>query len=123
MGRTLRIAVAASLVLGFASPLRAADFSCWNAASITMLDACPNGGIKAPGSDTCIRLGGRLRAETIVSSSSAAAGRGAFKRSLTTMRTAGAVSVDVRTPTELGPVRAYAEIRGAARGTPQQFGR
>lgn len=84
----------------------------FDAASLPVLDICPNAGIRLAGSDACLRLSGRVRAETTVSS-------GGFRSGLTHgaasgVRTVGTVAVDVRAPTELGPIRAYAEIRTVA---------
>ncbi len=112
--RRLRILGAVALIAALAGA-QAADLKRVDAASMPALDVCPNGGIRLAGSDACLRLGGRVRAETTVSSGSA------FRSTLTRgrgttagLRTVGTVSADVRVPTELGPVRTYLELRSAA---------
>jgi hypothetical protein len=80
-----------------------------------MLQTCPDGGIQVPGSATCLRLGGQLRTETTVVGGS---GGEAFRHTLTRRSGSGRVTVDVRTPTPLGPIRAFASVRGGLDGPP-----
>lgn len=75
------------------------------------LHLCPDGGVRLQGG-ACIRLGGRLRVE---------AGATSFVSRLTHrtgsgLGTVGSVSVDVRVPTELGPVRTYIRLQSASGG-------
>ena len=100
------------LALVCTAPAHAGGSKPFDAASLPVPDVCPNAGIRLAGSENCLRLSGRVRVETTVSS-------GGFRSGLTHgaasgLRTVGTVAVDVRAPTEFGPIRAYAEIRTVA---------
>ena len=101
------------LALAAATPAAAGS---WDKVVVTPLPAlkvCPDGGMKLRGSESCFQLGGRLRVEA-----GAARGYGARLTHLsrTGLRTLGSVSVDVRTPTELGPVRTYIRLQSQTGG-------
>ena len=104
----------AALILALACTVQAhaGGSKPFDAASLPTLNVCPNAGIRLAGSEACLRLSGRVRVETTVSS-------GGLRSSLTHgvasgIRTVSTVAVDARAPTELGPIRAYAEIRTVA---------
>ncbi len=123
MARSLRLLLGVPLVWLGGAQARAGDVSAWSAASIPMLQECPAQGVKITETDTCIRFGGQLRAESTVGAASRKGGTPQnFRRGLTSMRAEGKLSVDVRTPTELGPIRAYASVRSPASGA-ALFGR
>ena len=72
-------------------------------------EACPQYGagfVQVPGSSTCIRVGGRVRADYVVTS-----GRSSRDRA-SGFSPSGSVSADVRTDTAAGPLRAYVRVRG-----------
>ena len=101
------------LALAAATPAAAGS---WDKVVITPLPAlkgCPNGGTKLRGSESCFQVGGRLRLEA-----GAASGYGSrlTRVNRTGLRTLGSVSVDVRTPTELGPVRTYIRLQSQTGG-------
>ncbi len=76
--------------------------------------ACPQHGpgfVQLPGSTTCVRLGGRVRAETTVG-----APRRVSREQISGFGTSARVSIDARTDTAYGPVRAYMSVR-AGNGT------
>ena len=60
-----------------------------------------------PGTETCIRISGRVRADAVLTDGG---GASADDDNLTT-RSRGAVSVDTRTQTDLGLVRTYIEVQ------------
>ncbi|WP_262267632.1 MULTISPECIES: porin [Microvirga] len=66
--------------------------------------ACPPGFAMLQASDTCVRVSGRVRADTVVGSSRA--------RSADTYgtRAGGRVQLDVRKQTEYGPARAFISV-------------
>lgn len=111
-----RLAVAA--LLGLAASPSAAD-------ELRRLGSCgvAAGGFTLPGTDACLRIGGFARAETAWTSASpglalqvpAAPSRAVVPASSLGRSAIGAdarLSVDVRVPTELGPLRAYVSLRG-----------
>jgi len=67
--------------------------------------ACPSGPdfVAVPGTDTCLRLSGRIAA-------GAAAGRSGPVASRPVPDVAGHLSIDARTATEAGPVRAFVRM-------------
>lgn len=66
---------------------------------------CPPGFDLVQNSDTCVRVSGRVRAETILGSSHR-------RREDTSRMTAtGEVRLDVRKPTEYGPLRAVIGVK------------
>ena len=70
---------------------------------------CPPGFAQLQNSDTCVRISGRVRAETIVGSSG---GRSSDKfRS----QASGRVQMDMRKQTEYGPLRAVIAVDGIGR--------
>ncbi|MBZ6074810.1 porin [Microvirga puerhi] len=68
--------------------------------------ACPPGFSTLQGSDTCVRVSGRVRAETVIGSPKT--------RSSDGVRTgaSGRVQLDVRKQTEYGPLRAVIRAEG-----------
>ena len=60
-----------------------------------------------PGTETCIRISGRVRADAVLTDGG---GASAEDDNFTT-RSRGAVSVDTRTQTDLGLVRTYIEVQ------------
>ena len=69
--------------------------------------ACPAlgpGFYQLPGSDTCVRIGGRARYDFQM------AGGKDRATATTGSRAVGAVSMDTRTQTEAGPLRAYVRV-------------
>lgn len=74
--------------------------------------ACPQYGtgfVQVPGSATCVRIGGRVVAETTVGS------RRVSRDDIAGFKTSGRVSIDTRTQTELGPVRTFVRVRAGDR--------
>jgi len=65
---------------------------------------CPPGFAQLQASDTCVRISGRVRAESLVGSSRV--------RSSDSFQThaGGRVQLDVRKPTEYGPLRAFISV-------------
>lgn len=70
---------------------------------------CPPGFDLLQDSTTCVRIGGRVRAETIIRSS-----RGRSSDTMTN-QASGRVQLDVRKQTEYGPVRAFIGVEGIRR--------
>lgn len=70
---------------------------------------CPPGFAMLQDSVTCVRIGGRVRADTIVRLS-----RGRSSDTFTNQVT-GRVQMDVRTQTEYGPARAFISVDGIGR--------
>ncbi|MCB8822123.1 porin [Microvirga rosea] len=68
--------------------------------------ACPPGFSALQGSDTCVRVSGRVRAETVIGASRT--------RGSDSVRTgaSGRVQLDVRKQTEYGPLRAVIRAEG-----------
>lgn len=71
--------------------------------------SCPPGFAMLQDSDTCVRVSGRVRSETIVGST-----RSRTNRSLTN-QVSGRVQMDVRKQTEYGPLRAFIRVDGVQR--------
>lgn len=69
---------------------------------------CPPGFAALQNSNTCVRISGRVRAESVIGSSRQRSS-GSFDT-----RTSGRVQLDIRTRTEYGPLRAV--IRAEGRG-------
>ena len=70
--------------------------------------ACPQHGVgfvQAPGSDSCVRIGGRVAAEAGTGS------RRVSRDQIAGFGASGSVSLDARTNTEMGPLRAYMRVR------------
>ncbi len=107
MGSAARHALAAALLLAAAGEAAAAP--------------CGAGELVLPGTATCLRLGGVVRAE-------AAAGRGAApivpaapeggRRSAAALRAGARLAVDARVPTASGPLRAYVAVGTGGLGRP-----
>ena len=70
---------------------------------------CPPGFVPLQNSDACVRISGRVRAETIVGSP-----RSRTSDSVTT-HASGRVQMDVRKQTEYGPLRAVISVDGIGR--------
>lgn len=70
---------------------------------------CPPGFAALQASDTCVRVSGRVRADTIIGSS-----RNRSSDSIST-QTSGRVQLDVRKQTEYGPARAFIRVEGMNR--------
>jgi len=70
---------------------------------------CPPGFAMLQDSDTCVRIGGRVRAETILRSSRTR------KTDNVTSQASGRVQMDVRKQTEYGPLRAFIRVEGIRR--------
>jgi hypothetical protein len=65
---------------------------------------CPPGFAALQNSDTCVRVSGRVRADSVIGSP-----RSRSSDSFET-RTSGRVQLDVRKPTEYGPLRAVIRV-------------
>jgi hypothetical protein len=63
------------------------------------------------GTQTCLRIGGRVRAEA------GTAPRRPGREAPSPVRASGRLSIDARTPTELGPVRTFIRLHG---GSPER---
>ena len=75
---------------------------------------CGPGGLALPGTTTCLRLGGVVRAEAATRAAPAIvapAPDGGRGRSVATLRAGARVDLDARTPTPYGPLRAYMAVR------------
>jgi hypothetical protein len=99
-----------SLLLGTAAGLvtvagaQAADLPVRKAAAVEYVQLCPafgRGFWTIPGTDSCLAISGRVRAEFLVREQETAA------QDATGFRARGRLNFDVRTATALGPVRAY----------------
>lgn len=74
------------------------------------MQACPQYGagfVQVPGTATCIRIGGRVRADYVVTSRR----RSISRDQVSGFSPSGSVSADVRTETGMGPLRAYVRTR------------
>src|SRR5688572_11033035 len=70
---------------------------------------CPAYGagfVQVPGTETCVRIGGRLRGEA------QAGGRRTLTREIVGFRSEGRLNFDTRTQTDHGPVRTFVRVRG-----------
>lgn len=70
---------------------------------------CPPGFDLLQNSDTCVRVSGRVRADTILGSSHRR------RSDKIGMQASGQVRLDVRKPTEYGPLRAVIDVKGLHR--------
>ncbi|HEY8564353.1 MAG TPA: porin [Beijerinckiaceae bacterium] len=73
---------------------------------------CPEYGpgfVRVPGSLSCVRVGGRVRVDTSVSS------RRSFLEDRSSTRVGGSLIVESRSQSEFGPVRTYVRVNGARR--------
>ncbi len=98
MGSAARHALAAALLLAAAGEAAAAP--------------CGAGELVLPGTATCLRLGGVVRAEAAAGRAAAPivpAAREGGQRSAA-LRAGGRVDLDARTPTAYGPLRAYVAV-------------
>lgn len=79
------------------------------AASTFPAAACPPGFLALQGSDTCVRISGRVRADTVIGSSRS--------RGSDSVRTGagGRIQLDLRKQTEYGPLRAVIRAEGMSR--------
>ena len=120
-----RTILATILLVGGSLAAGAQESSRWSTASLPAVAACANGAIKLPGSAACLRLGGRLRAEMTVSNGflKPSGHGGASGGTLAQGRAVGYVTLDARTQTELGPVRAYVSVRGGSAQPPSALAR
>ncbi len=97
------------LALAPAVPAGAASWDRIDATPLPLLRDCPEGFAGVKGSDACVRLGVRLRVEA---GAVGAGGPSPLTHVTTTgLGALGSLSVDVRAPTELGPVRAYVRVQ------------
>ena len=74
--------------------------------------ACPQHGpgfVRVAGSATCVKVGGRVTADTTVGT------RRVPRESIAGFGASGRVSLDSRTDTELGPLRTYVRVRAGDR--------
>jgi len=78
-------------------------------ASKPATSTCPPGFAALQDASTCVRISGRVRAESVISSS-----RTRSSNSFTT-QTGGRVQLDIRKQTELGPLRAVIRAEGVKR--------
>lgn len=101
------------LLIGASGAAQAEGRRPWDNLRPGVLASCPDGGILLPGTSTCARFGGRIRAEVTTGSAAfrSALSRHADARPRSALQAEGRLSVDLRTPTELGTVRTYVEIR------------
>ena len=114
---------------------QAADLSFADMPTARHLGVCgagSSGAFALPGSDTCLRIGGFVAAEYSAHFAAAAGKLAALspvagvvepQRDLSRSVARGELSIDVRTQTELGPLRVYVSLRTpkGLRGT--EFGR
>jgi len=81
------------------------------APSTTAARPCPAHGagfVQLPGTETCVRVGGRLRGEA------QAGGRRISADDIVGFRSEGRLDLDARTQTNYGPVRTFVRIKGAS---------
>jgi len=118
-----------SLLLGSAAGIvaiagaSAADLPSKKAAPATYVKICDAYGagfFYIPGSDTCVRLGGYVRAEyqytpgqNTISAATGAIQQFNQVQSTTGFETRGRIDVDARTPTAMGVARTFVRLRGA----------
>ena len=100
MASGARHALAATLLLASAGGASAAP--------------CGAGELVLPGTSTCLRLGGVVRAEAAVGHGAApivpSAPDGGRRRSTAALRAGARVDLDARVPTASGPLRAYMAV-------------
>jgi Porin subfamily len=106
-GKAAHTFLAFGLLSGTAATATAADLLLRKPAPIEFVQTCPGvlaGFFKLPGTDTCMRIGGRLQYETQINR--------VFNRSGDKFgtRATGRVHVESRTETEYGPLRAVVQI-------------
>lgn len=83
--------------------------SCLTGGSTQAASSCPPGFSMLQDSSACVRVSGRVRAETIVGST-----RNRRSDAVAT-QTSGRVQMDVRKQTEYGPLRAVIRVQGVQR--------
>ena len=79
------------------------------------LRACPEHGpgfFKVAGSETCAKIGGRIRTEGVVRST------GDRRSDATGIGTKGSIDIDTRTATDYGTVRTYVRMDGQVNSGP-----
>ena len=118
-----------SMLLGSAAVVatvigaQAADLPSKKAAPATYVKICDAYGagfFYIPGSDTCVKLGGYVRAEyqyvpgkNVINATTGAISQSAKNLSETGFETRGRIDVDARTPTALGTARTFVRLRAA----------
>ena len=112
----------AALLAGVAAA-NAADLPFRKAAPVEYLRVCDafgDGFFYIPGSDTCLRISGQIRAEYTVRGGAATTNPNAYaynsagqvyRRDLTNIRARGYLNADARTQTAYGTLRAYVSLR------------
>jgi len=102
----VRLAALALLNLAMAGPVEAAPPQERMREAAPRVAACPPGFAMLQNSDTCVRISGRVRAEGVIRSPRARSSNG-FETDAS-----GRVQLDVRKPTEYGPLRAVIRVEG-----------
>jgi hypothetical protein len=100
----MRLALVALTLVAAASPAAATEP--WAVPETAR--ACPQHGpgfVQLPGSTTCVKIGGRVVAETTTGS------RRIARDQIAGFGASGRVSLDARTETPYGPVRSYIRVK------------
>ncbi len=105
------LVLAAVVALGLPAPLRAAESSLASVKPVVGLRDCGNGGMALPGSSTCLRVGGSIRSDATATIGARSGTVHDGLRSVTRLTSTARVDLDVRTPTEWGPLRAFTSVR------------
>ena len=123
MSFTKSILLGSVAILATVLGAQAADLPSKKAAPATYVKICDAYGagfFYIPGSDTCVRLGGYVRAEYqyVPGKATYAAKDGALQQASgaqaeTGFETRGRIDVDARTPTAMGVARTFVRLRGA----------
>ena len=123
MSFTKSILLGSTAILATVVGAQAADLPSKKAAPATYVKICDAYGagfFYIPGSDTCVRLGGYVRAEYqyVPGKATYAAKDGTLQQASgaqaeTGFETRGRIDVDARTPTDMGVARTFVRLRGA----------
>ena len=123
MSFTKSALLGSAAVLAVVAGAQAADLPSKKAAPATYVKICDAYGagfFYIPGSDTCVKLGGYVRAEyqyvpgkDTISASTGALQQSANLQSTTGFETRGRIDVDARTPTAMGVARTFVRLRAA----------
>ena len=108
--RTVSVSAVSLLAMLLSGGATAGDRSLRPEPVVGLLD-CAGGGVVLPGSDTCLSLGGSVRAEATVGSRERPPSTRSIRQSLTHFGATARVELDARTPTAMGPFRVFTSVR------------
>ena len=123
MSFTKSILLGSAAILATVVGAQAADLPSKKAAPATYVKICDAYGagfFYIPGSDTCVRLGGYVRAEyqyvpgkDVINATTGAIAQSKNVQAETGFETRGRIDVDARTPTSMGVARTFVRLRAA----------